>query len=710
MFKKILVVLISAILIIGVNANERKASREKNFILKLYKQGYYQEVINSFENFEKIYSKYMDESLFLAKAESMYNLKDYDGAIEAYKKCDEISEKYSRYCNYSIGFSYMELKQYIKALGFFKDLADSKGTYSVKSMLNTARIYNKLMQIKEAAKYYEIYIENEKPTVQVVMEYADTLFSQEREDEAIDILNEISKKNKESVPIKEKLAYYNRKIGNNSKALELYRELQKISDQEKYKFYAGTIFFNDSKYEEAINNFEALIKSKQFGEQAYFYIAQSHYLLLDFQKAIDSFKNLMESENKQMRNKSLYFMAASYYQLKEYDKALEIIDQNKDKDIELLEIKRDILISTGKFKEAIEVIRDLISYENNLAYNYYLAGQCYYNLQNFDRALANLELAEKKSEDEKIKYSAIFEKAGIYMIKGDRKKSLEEYNKIPVNSSLFKEATFKIVDLYRTEKNYDKIFELLEELQKTDAENSYIFYTKAELYFEQGKKESALKELDKIKKQDTHYWKSILLKSNILISDNQLDKAKSILLDNFKKAPSEFKTELIFKYAEVNFELQEYDIVISSIEELLKDKEKQDFKLNDEIRLILAKAYLNIKNFAQAEANAMYVAEETDDPEIQIKAQYMLGSIYFDFENYKQAVLEFLKCALLDNKSNFAAKAYFRSAECYQKLKRYEDAVKTYKRVIDNYDDNMLEDIAKKRIEKIEEDFEPAVF
>ncbi|MCK9223794.1 MAG: tetratricopeptide repeat protein [Candidatus Muirbacterium halophilum] len=702
--KKFLIIIFISLLIITGYSSEKKARREKNFIVKMYSQGYFQEVLDGLVNFEKLYKKYMDEDLYLAKAESYYNTGDFQNALENYEKCVEISEKYNIYAKYSAAYCYMELKNYIKALKYFQDIADSQTPYTKKATLNTARVFSKLMQHNESIKYYNLYMKSEASiSDDIKLEYSEVLFNSDSKEAALNFLEtNINKENaEENIKIYDKMADFYKRNNNSKKALEIYENLYSQTKEHIYAFYLGTLYFNLSEYEKAVESFAISSEKNELRDESIFYMGQSYYLKLNFTLARKQFEKLIKSENEKIHTKSIYFITASLYQEKNYKQALDFLQNNKSDDAEIMELKRDIYISLGEYQKAIDQIRDILSKNINVGYNYYIAGQCYYNLQNFDRALANFELSEVKSESSKIKNSSIFEKAGIHLLKNDFDKALKEYNKIPSNSNLFKEAKFKIVDIYRIKKDYVKVLEFLTALETEGTDTGYINYTKAEILYEQKKSDDAILELNKTGKKSTYYEKSILFTANIIFAEEKYDDAKLYIEKNLNNISSSNKSEFMYIYAKTLFNTGDYDKSIKILEEILiKDKDKRSI-IKDEMRILLAKSYLKIRNFSQAEANASYVASETDIRDYQIQAQFYLGEAYLLFGNYKQAVLEYLKCALIDSDSSFNAKAYFRAGESYQHIERFEDAVSSYKKAIDK-GNSIIKDMSQKRIDNVE--------
>ncbi|MFW5781798.1 MAG: tetratricopeptide repeat protein, partial [Candidatus Muiribacteriaceae bacterium] len=336
----------------------------------------------------------------------------------------------------------------------------------------------------------------------------------------------------------------------------------------------------------------------------------------------------------------------------------------------------------------------------NIAYNYFIAGQCYFNLGNFKRAFANFELAVQKADTEQLKNNSLFEMAGILIIQDKPEKAVEMYQKIPESSSLYNESRLKIVDILRKEGKYDKVFELLSRIEEKGSESDFVRFTKGEILYQKGKLSDALSELSGIEEKSTYLWKALVLSAKIFREKEDPESGIKLISGHISKVPSDFRAEVYYEYARLYFEKADYDKVIDLLEKEISEKDDPG-KLDDDMRIILAQAYLKIKNFAQAEANALYVAEESDSEEMRIKAQYILGNIYFYFANYKQAVLEYLKCALMAEEGELAFKSYFRAAESYQHLGRYEDAVRTYEKLIEKTTGTLAEK-AKRRIEDIE--------
>ncbi|MFW5782701.1 MAG: tetratricopeptide repeat protein, partial [Candidatus Muiribacteriaceae bacterium] len=478
MLKRNIFILILIMITLSISGSEKKALREKRFILKLYSQGYYVEVLDGIENFEKLYKKHMSADLYLVKAESLYNTGKYKESVPAYEKCADLSDKYKDYCKYSSAYAWMEHGNFIKALNLFKELADrDSGDYRIKAILNTARIYNKMLQPQESIKYYEKYMDENEELVRpaLIIEYSDVLYSghniEKSKDVILDSLDKIEDTG-EIILLREQLADIQRKNGDTEQALESYGVLYELTGDDKYNYYSGIIFFNDSDYKKAVAAFEK-VESGDFSETSDFYIGQSYYLMLQFRKALEYFNRLHKAERDKIREKSVYFSAACHFQLKEYKDAMKVVEKVEEKDIDILELSRDIYISMNQYQKAINIIRELLQKDVNIAYNYFIAGQCYFNLGNFKRAYANFELAMQKSDTEQIKNNSLFEMAGILIIQDKPDKAVEIYQKIPASSSLYNESRLKVVDILRKQGKFEKVFELLSRIEEKGSESDF---------------------------------------------------------------------------------------------------------------------------------------------------------------------------------------------------------------------------------------------
>ncbi|MGM0608395.1 MAG: tetratricopeptide repeat protein [Candidatus Muiribacteriota bacterium] len=685
--KNIMVLLILLFSVLIFSNIERKAQREKSFIVELYREGFHQEVLDELADFEETYQQFMDEDLYLIAAESHYNLQNFDKAISYYKECIEITDKYKEYATYSLAHTFLEENQFVNALKYFLMLAEEEGEYQEKSILSAARIYNKMQQAQEAKKYYEKYIDLfESPQVSAIIEYADVTFDLNKKNEAMEIIEDFLEKDSD-ILLLQKLAEFKRRTDNYDEAIELYSKLTELTGSNEYDYFNGIIHFNQSEFEKAAEYFSKVVDNPEYGERSLFYKAQSIYLMMDFEQSIEYFKKLFQAENEEIRQKSYFYTASAYKHLDEYDKALELLTKEDFDSEDFLELKRDIYISMGDYMKAVEEIRKLLRKNINEANNYFLAGQCYFNLQNFERAAQNLILARDRAETSRIRNNAIFELANVYEVEDKKEKALEELKKIPQDSRLFRESRFKLIDIYRGQKEFDMVFQVLDELKETKDEGSYINFIKGEIYYEVGDHDKARTELKKIKKDSDHYQPAIKLRAEIFHENNNFEEAYNLISKNLDDVSEAYEVDYIYILSKSAFELKKYDEVISKIENI-RDSREDNFKLKDEIRFILAQAYLKIKNLSQARANALYVAEESDDRNLQIKAQFFLGEVYFEFEEYRQAVLEYLKSALLDRNSKYAPEAYYMAARCYEKLGRDEDAQKTYEKIIENYPDS----------------------
>ncbi len=77
-------------------------------------------------------------------------------------------------------------------------------------------------------------------------------------------------------------------------------------------------------YQIAIEMFKKMIKEKQFGEIAYFYLGQSYFYKQEWKKAIKNLKKYLSFNNLENRIKAQLLLANSYENIEELKKAYDI--------------------------------------------------------------------------------------------------------------------------------------------------------------------------------------------------------------------------------------------------------------------------------------------------------------------------------------------------------------------------------------------------
>ena len=244
---------------------------------------------------------------------------------------------------------------------------------------------------------------------------------------ALDLL---TKSEPQTFELLEKAASINQTIGNDTKAIELYKKALTFNNSESLKIKLGQVYNSAGLSSKAIEVYEDIIKKDSsnllvLNNLGKLYLAfnkpKKAALVYNYLKNKDSLNpnypyQLAEALSKQnklfkmgqsyldaynldtLHIKSIYELAKFFKKLKIKDSTMLFIDKGLKIDstnLNFLQLKANELYFTKKFEEAINYLTVLDSLNFKSVNTYEMFGMCYYNLEKLDLAEANFKKALK---------------------------------------------------------------------------------------------------------------------------------------------------------------------------------------------------------------------------------------------------------------------------------------------------------------------------
>ncbi len=226
----------------------------------------------------------------------------------------------------------------------------------------------------------------------------------------------------------------------------------------------------------------------------------------------------------------------------------------------------------------------------------------------------------------------------------------------------------KINNLSTVKEKIDKIAEILPKYPKSEV----VHYNYALYLFESGDIEKSLAYVNSALQLKPSYEKALTLYFNILLEKEDINKARDLIKEKAAKFSDNY--EVLLFATKAYYSMKNYKDAIISAKEVLK-VEKND---KEGLKFLAISYY-----FSGAKELAMYVVFKTEEIDLQIpELYYIKGLIYFDEKKYKEAREAFLTAYELN--PNFY-EAADRLAYSDFKTKKYEDAEKTYRKIIEVY-------------------------
>ena len=543
--------------------------------------------------------KVLQAQTYFWLGELSYAEKDYNAAISNFTKATDNSEakesKYYNICFYNMGYCYFDQKNYGKALNYFKKYTDLENYY------------------------------NDRPSryLDASTRLADCYFMTKNYDGAVDKYNYIVTKNGpgSDYALFQIATIYGlqskkiQKLNTLNKLLANYPSSIYLDDAE---FESGLLNMENGDYTKAAANFNQLINtypssnyvSKAQLNLGYIYVKQG-----DNTKAINQLKLVAKTYKGSDESKSALRVLEEIMVNQGDAEAYIAFVESIGGSIEITRADSLLFVSIYQKYKTGSCNQSVINFDNYLKNypkgnyrteaNYYKA-ECEYELQNFDKAIANYEAVIEANASNFIPRAA-GRVAGLYFKNNNYEKALRYY---------------KILETATNTKDY-YVTALTGQMRCNYLLGEYVF---------------AKKDAEKIIASDKA-TKEALIEANLVIGRvNFMDKAYPQAATNFneviKGTKSVMAAESKYYLCEIKYLQKDYKAAKKSVFELVDNYASYDYWVAKSF-LLLADVYLAEGDTFQAKATLKAVIDSYEGEELGIKAEEKLRDI-----NSKEAIKE----------------------------------------------------------------------
>ncbi|WP_242132799.1 tetratricopeptide repeat protein [Aestuariivivens marinum] len=385
--------------------------------------------------------------------ESHFNLKQYEEAIPYLKAYKGKRGKWNNTDFYQLGYAYYKQGDYKSAISEFNKIiggnnfiAQNAYYHLGESYINLDKKHEALNAFKNASEMdFDLKIQEDawlnyakisyeignpyQPTPQVLAGYLDkypnTSYKEEIETLLID--SYITSKNyKEALNL-----------------LEGKRSFENKVAYQKVAFYRGIELFNEGRYLEALNLFNASLKEQRdsnYTARATFWKAETDYNLTNYNDALVGFKQFEQqgqSAFPEMENID-YNIAYTYFKQKNYAKAIEyfnkFIKNTKEDKVRLNDaylrlgdgyfVSSDYNKAISAYEKAIEINEidsDYPFFQKALSVGY---------LGKSSKKITELETFIEAYSDSKLRDDAMYELGNSYVKEGQTDRAMTAYNRL----------------------------------------------------------------------------------------------------------------------------------------------------------------------------------------------------------------------------------------------------------------------------------------
>ncbi|MCB9202517.1 MAG: tetratricopeptide repeat protein [Flavobacteriales bacterium] len=513
--------------------------------------------------------------------------------------------------------------------------------------------------------------------------------------------------------------------------------LKKVNKANHYKnetdYMIGHILYHEGKYAQVMNYFEPLLNHENYSQKVRPYLIQIYFNDKKYNQAIEEGKKLLNSGAfPEMKSEISKIIGESYFKLQEYKQAIPYLEnyidsQENPKASDFYQLGYVYYVN-GNYQKAVDNFNKITSENSELGQNaYYQLGNSYLKTNKKQEALTAYKSASEMNFNAKVAENAHYNYAKLSFDIGNPFEStpnaiqrfLDNYPKNPHQAKMNQ----LLVKSYVKSNQLDDAVNILKTKSNKSPElkNAYqeVSYLNGVRLFNEGKYQQAIDNF----------------KHAIEITSNQEVLAKSLFwsaesnfqLGNYTETLLNLKTlekininysekiQLPYLFGFTYLKVKNYEKSVEYFERFLNNPTKE---LEEDAKLRLADAYLGLNNYDKA--IAIYdTAEETENSEYatfqranlyglqgkqseKIKtlqdyiqnypnsdkkqtAYYEIANAYYSLQKYNDAISYYDKVISMDKQNEILTNSYFARADSYAQLNQDERAINEYKSIAKKY-------------------------
>ena len=489
----------------------------------------------------------------------------------------------------------------------------------------------------------------------------------------------------------------------------------------------GKIAFEQGKWDECISHLETFLneypESPLFSE-VNFYMGKARYELKDYDRGRENFDNILNSivdtDEKRVRE-ATFQLGWGYYKEMRYQEAIQQFARLLEKYPHSPEAEEALYwigwshLSAGNYEESNQRLEELVSRFPQSRYaehSLWLMANNYLTQKNWSRAVVLFEQLMERFPEGDFAPLAQQRIEETLLERGD-------YQSLLLNLPLF--AFNNPGSLLRAEERLAKGDKLLSKGRKREALQAYegllkdfpnspvsdqANYKVGEIHYQQEKFAIAIPYYKRVvegfpdselspdarHKLGTCYFKSKQW-------EEAIDHYQICLEDpTFANITDRLSYLIGYAYEQ----LRNTEQAIAYYQRFLTSLEDATRMVEEQMRLI--RVMMVARHYQVAVDACRRLLSQLKDEDIKTEVQFYLGECFYLWGKPEQAVVEYLKVTYLHpTNPMWAMTACFKAGEIYEKEKKWEEALKLYKRVAERYKNTKQGDYANQRIKRIQQ-------
>ena len=567
-----------------------------------------------------------------------YSDKNYKKALTQYRQVEVSKLDRSAMLEYEFKFGYclFQSGNIKKAKDYFSSVMVTDSRYASSASYYYAHIQYMQGDYELALDKFQKLMEDKKFAGIVPYYIAQIYFYLDRNDELIAMSDDLIAKSKDTrkAEIQQMVGEVYYKQNNYEKALEYYNKANDIVPQSN-DYQIGYCYYQLKEYEKAVPFLEKYVSANDtISQNALYHLGDIYLYLRDKDKARAMFLQASTMDyNSKIKEEALYnyaklscdignnpynesikslqnylklypktprrseineLLTGLYCSVKNYKSALELIEGFTERTPKINEAYQSIAINRGielynehKYDKAVELFNKAIkvnALSQLTAKAYYLRGEAYYQLKNYDKAKSSLDKFMLMDESK----SSGYYNQGLYTLGYTNLKLKQYYNSIKmfsefiVNTHYSKDkvfiddATNRIADNYFVQKSFKDAVVYYDKVINADAiDADYAMYQKGLSYGAlcryQDKVECLNLLMSRYPNSKYVMMSNFEIANTFLLNDDQEMALKFYNIFLLKYPNSSYAKEALLKIGVINYNLSNEEAALESLDKVLKN-------------------------------------------------------------------------------------------------------------------------------------------
>lgn len=662
-----------------------------------YKNGNLEEAVSYFKSAILANPSFKEPHYYLAL--SYYQIGDLDNSISQWEEVikidsfDNTAQHYLNNCleekkygretlkHFNTGFDYYLKGEYDKALEEFTRSLDYNPEFE-KARQFLSRSYYQLGQMdqyrEEIKKVTELTVSSEEGKVEEHYKLAYEFYSLENYTVAIEELKGALEIKSDYPQARYLLAECYFQLKEYKLAQVEYERVVTDSEINEYTddalWGSGWCYYLLEEYDEAAKRFSKLLNDFPNSDLALqathklgkAYFQENNYLdtIKVYQKFLEKYSEYQGKETEEV----YYLLGQAYFRSEKYAEAEEVFNNllflfpGFELASEMKYYNSLSLFKENKFEEAIVKLKDLISEteieDKRKEEAQYLLARCWLNLQEYNKAIENLEILKQLELEGSLFEKVSFDLGLAYSREGEKEKAILEFQefieKYP-QSELIKSAHFELGKSLYDLKKYR--LALLELKQVSTDEALYLSGKSSE---ELGDQEGAIVAFKELKE---------------------------------KYPQSDFSQEAYFKLGNEYYKQEKYKEAIEEFDKMLQFFPQSPFL--SEGYYWMGWSYFKLTDYKKAGEYFNQVEEDKENLSLGQRAKFMVAESWYNLKDYQKAREAYIKFIEMYPEGDFSANAQYAIAWTYLENKEYEASIEEFKKLISIYPDSKFTEEAQ---------------